>query len=77
LRPSTSHLRSAVALLERLNLEGHLAWANDMRLLCAKADATLAEPVGCSPEQNKKWLEEKLGWLREYQEDVRQWSYFQ
>lgn len=60
-----------------LNLEGHLAWANDMLLLCAKADATLAEQLGCSPEQSKKWLKEKLGWLREYQEDVRQWSFFQ
>ena len=53
-----------------LNLEGHLAWANDMLLLCAKADATLAEQLGCSPEQSKKWLKEKLGWLREYQEDA-------
>jgi hypothetical protein len=61
-----------------LNLEGHLAWANNMLLvLGAKANETLAEQLGYSPEQSKKWLEEKLGWLREYQEDVRQWRYFQ
>jgi hypothetical protein len=61
-----------------LNLEGHLAWANNMLLvLGTMANETLAEQLGYSPEQSKKWLEEKLGWLREYQEDVRQWRYFQ
>jgi hypothetical protein len=61
-----------------LNLEGHLEWANDMIvLLKAKADATLAEQLGYSTQQSRVWLEEKLGWLREYQEDVRQWTYFQ
>lgn len=61
-----------------LNLEGHLAWASSMLLLLsAKADTTLAEQLGYSAEQSKKWLEEKLGWLREHQEDVRQWRYFQ
>jgi hypothetical protein len=61
-----------------LNLEGHLAWANDMLLLLfARVDATLAKQLGSNAEQSKIWLEEQLGWLREYQEDVRQWSYFQ
>jgi hypothetical protein len=61
-----------------LNLEGHLAWANDVLvLLAAKADMTLAHHLGCSVKQSRMWLDEKLGWLREYQEDVRQWSYFQ
>jgi hypothetical protein len=60
-----------------LNLEAHLAWANDMLvLLGAKADVTLAEQLGCSVKQSKMWLAEKLGWLRGYQEEVRQWSYF-
>jgi hypothetical protein len=61
-----------------LNLEGHLSWANDMlSLLDAKADVLLAEQLGCSVKQCRTWLEEKLGWLRGYQDDVRQWSYFQ
>jgi hypothetical protein len=61
-----------------LNLQGHLEWANDMvALLNARADATLAEQLGYSIRQSRMWLEEKLGWLREYQEDVRQWTYFQ
>jgi hypothetical protein len=61
-----------------LNLEGHLRWANDMLLLLeAKAAVVLAEQLGCRVEQSNIWLEEKLGWLRAYQEDVRQWSYFQ
>ncbi len=60
-----------------LNLEGHLAWATDILLLGRTENATLAEQLGCAVEQCKKWWEEKLGWVREYQEDVRQWSYFQ
>jgi hypothetical protein len=61
-----------------LNLEGHLAWANDMlALLAAKAGDTFAKQLGCSVKQSRMWLEEKLGWLSEYREDVRQWSYFQ
>jgi hypothetical protein len=60
------------------NLEGHLRWANDMLLLLeARADTVLAEQLGRSISQSRVWLEEKLGWLRGYQEDVRQWSYFQ
>jgi hypothetical protein len=60
-----------------LNLQGHLTWANDMLgLLATQGDTTLAEQLGCSVEQGKRWLTEKLGWLREYREDVRQWSYF-
>jgi hypothetical protein len=60
-----------------LNVQGHLAWAADMLgLLAAKVDTTLAEQLGCSAEQAKLFLVEKLGWLREYQEEVRQWGYF-
>jgi hypothetical protein len=60
-----------------LNLQGHLTWASDMLvLLAAKVDTTLAEQLGCSVEQGKLFLAEKVGWLREYQEEVRQWSYF-
>ena len=61
-----------------LNLDGHLRWANDMLLLLkAEADVVLAEQLGCSVKQSRAWLDEKLGWLRGCQEDVRQWSYFQ
>jgi hypothetical protein len=60
-----------------LNLEGHLAWASDMLLLFTTADTILAEQLGCSAKQSKVWLEAKMGWLREYQEDIRQWSGFQ
>jgi hypothetical protein len=61
-----------------LNLEGHVRWANDMLLLLqAKADVVLAKQLGCSVKQSRVWLEEKMGWLRAYQEDVGQWSYFQ
>ena len=61
-----------------LNLEGHLMWANDMLLLLgAKADEALAKQLGCTVEQSRTWLEEKLGWLRGHQEDLRHWSYFQ
>jgi hypothetical protein len=60
-----------------LNLEGHLAWATDMLRLGTTRNATLAEHLGCTLEESTKWLEEKLGWLHDYCEDVRQWSYFQ
>lgn len=61
-----------------LNLEGHLTWAQNMLvLLGAQAEVTLAKQLGCSVEEGRLWLAEKLGWLRGYQEDVRQWSYFQ
>jgi len=60
-----------------LNLEGHLTWATDVLRLCATAPAALAEQLGCSVGKSKQWLEEKLGWVREYQEDVLKWSYFQ
>jgi hypothetical protein len=61
-----------------LNLGTHLTWANDMLLLLgAKADEALAKHLGFSVEQSRIWLEEKLAWLRGYQEDVRQWSYCQ
>lgn len=61
-----------------LNLESHLDWATEMlQLVRTGATATLAKQLGCTVEQSKSWLEEKLGWLREYQEDIRQWSYFQ
>ena len=46
-------------------------------VLGTKVNATLAKQLGCSAGQSKIWLEEKLGWLRQYQEDVRQWRYFQ
>jgi hypothetical protein len=60
-----------------LNLESHLAWANDMlAVLAGGVEATLAEHLGSSEAQSKQWLEEKLGWLREYADCVRTWSYF-
>jgi hypothetical protein len=60
-----------------LNLESHLAWANDMLLLLnAKADETVAKQLGLSVEQSRAWLEEKLGWIQGYQDEIRQWSYF-
>jgi hypothetical protein len=60
-----------------LNLGSHLAWANDVLRLLTTAGVALAEPLGCTLRQAQQWLEEKLGWLHEYQEDVRRWSYFQ
>jgi hypothetical protein len=60
-----------------LNLEGLLVWANDMLLLGKTAPTALAEQLGIPIQQSTIWLVEKLGWLREYEEDVRQWSYFQ
>jgi hypothetical protein len=33
--------------------------------------------LGRSEAETKQWLEEKLGWLRAYEDEVRVWSYFQ
>jgi hypothetical protein len=61
-----------------LNLESHLKWANDMlALLCGDALGTLAKQLGRSEAETKQWLQEKLGWLREYADAVKVWSYFQ
>jgi hypothetical protein len=61
-----------------LNLESHLKWANEMLVLLQGADvATLAEHLGQGVAEAEKWLDEKLGWLREYAREVRAWSYFQ
>jgi hypothetical protein len=61
-----------------LNLESHLKWANDMLVLLQGADvATLAEQLGPGVAEAGKWLEERLGWLREYAREVRAWSYYQ
>ena len=61
-----------------LNLESHLKWANEMLVLLQGADvATLAEQLGPGVAEAGKWLEERLGWLREYAREVRAWSYFQ
>jgi hypothetical protein len=61
-----------------LNLEGHLKWAGEMLLILgAKGDEALAGQLSLSVEQSRTWLEEKLGWLRGHQEDLRRWGYFQ
>ncbi len=61
-----------------LNLESHLKWANEMLVLLQSGEvATLAEQLGRGVAEAGKWLEEKLGWLREYAREVRAWSYFQ
>jgi hypothetical protein len=61
-----------------LNLESHLRWANEMlALLRGGAEATLAEQLGRSEAETAQWLEEKLGWLREYAGEVKVWSYCQ
>jgi hypothetical protein len=61
-----------------LNLESHLKWANEMLvLLQGTGEATLAEQLGSGVAEAGKWLEEKLGWLRDYAREVRAWSYFQ
>src|SRR3954453_1659155 len=46
-------------------------------LLQSAEVATLAEQLGQGVAEAGKWLEEKLGWLREYAREVRAWSYFQ
>jgi hypothetical protein len=49
-----------------------------MLVLLQGADvATLAEQLGPGVAEAGKWLEERLGWLREYAREVRAWSYFQ
>src|SRR3954453_19592262 len=49
-----------------------------MLVLLQGADvATLAEQLGVGEAEAAPWLEEKLGWLREYACEVRAWSYFQ
>ena len=61
-----------------LNLESHLKWANTMLVLLQGAEvATLAEQLGVGEAEAAPWLEEKLGWLREYACEVCAWSYFQ
>jgi hypothetical protein len=61
-----------------LNLESHLKWANEMLILLQGAEvAPLAKHLGQGVAETGKWLEEKLGWLREYAREVRAWSYFQ
>src|SRR3954463_14869218 len=61
-----------------LNLGSHLQWANQMLILLQGAEvATLAEQLGVGVAEAAPWLEEKLGWLREYACEVRAWSYFQ
>jgi hypothetical protein len=61
-----------------LNLESHLVWANDMlAVLGGAAGTTLAECLGSTEAQSKQWLEERLGWLQGYADEVRVWSYFQ
>jgi hypothetical protein len=61
-----------------LNLESHLKWADEMLVLLRGADvATLAEQLGQGVAEAGRWLEEELGWLREYAREVRAWSYFQ
>jgi hypothetical protein len=61
-----------------LNLESHLRWANDMlALLGGGVEGALAKQIGRSEAETKQWLEEKLGWLREYVGEVKIWSYFQ
>jgi hypothetical protein len=61
-----------------LNLENHLRWANDMlALLSSGIEGVLANQIGRTEVQTRQWLEENLGWLREYTGEVRAWSYFQ
>jgi hypothetical protein len=61
-----------------LNLESHLKWANDMLVLLQGSDVTaLAKHLGLGDAEAVTWLEEKLEWLREYEDEVRVWSYFQ
>jgi hypothetical protein len=61
-----------------LNLESHLKWANDMLALLGGAVAeVLGKQIGRTEVQTRQWLEEHLGWLREYADEVKAWSYFQ
>jgi hypothetical protein len=61
-----------------LNLESHLRWANDvLALLGGAVEEVLAKQIGRTEVQTSQWLEENLGWLREYTGEVKTWSYFQ
>lgn len=61
-----------------LNLESHLRWARDMlSLLDGNGETVLSQQMGFDTPKCRTWLEEKLGWLHGYREDVRQWSYYQ
>lgn len=61
-----------------LNLESHLKWAQNMlTVLEREGQSALAIHLGKSEAESRAWLEEKLGWLREYKEDVRLWNDYQ
>ena len=61
-----------------LNLENHLKWARQMGLLLdGKGQDVLSREMGYSIAECSAFVQEKLGWVRGYEEDIRQWSYFQ
>jgi hypothetical protein len=54
-----------------LNLEPHVQWAK--RMLALLDTAELQEVAGLlqkSPEQARRWLEDKLGWLRDFRDEL-------
>jgi hypothetical protein len=48
-----------------------------LALLRGGVEATLAEQLGRSEAETVQWLEEELGWLRDYAGEVKVWSYCQ
>ena len=55
-----------------MNLERQMQWAQKrLAYLDGPVDAKLAKRLGMDLEQTRAWLEERLGWLREFREDVK------
>jgi hypothetical protein len=58
--------------LERyMNVDRHTDWACRMLLLLDAPEKTdVAEMLGLAEEEARSWLEEKLGWLRDFRQEV-------
>ena len=48
-----------------------------LALLGGAVAEVLGKQIGRTEVQTRQWLEEHLGWLREYADEVKAWSYFQ
>jgi hypothetical protein len=58
-----------------LNVDRHVAWAVRMLTLLEAPDGTeVAGLLKMGLEEARSWLESKLGWLRDFREDVSRWA---